>query len=258
MNEQDRQTIDAVVRILRRRPSLLFITGARVSADSGVPTYRGIGGLYDVEDTEEGLPIEVILSGEMIECNPELTWKYLAQIGEAARGATFNRAHEVIAEMERHFPRVWTLTQNVDGFHISAGSKNVIEMHGNMRSLSCTKCRRRVWVDDAEELELPPTCEGCGAILRPDVVLFGEALPEDALLRLRREMETGFGAVFSVGTSSLFPYIQEPLLAAKRWGAPTIEINPSETPVSHLADYRLPLGAAEALDAIWSKFQKVG
>lgn len=258
MNEFDRQTIDAVVRILKRRPSLLFITGAGISADSGVPTYRGIGGLYDVDVTEEGYPIEVMLSGEVMKANPHLTWKYLAQIGEAARGATFNRAHEVIAEMEEHFERVWTLTQNVDGFHRLAGSDNVIEIHGNMRSLSCPSCSWRVMIDDAEDIEIPPVCEKCGTILRPDVVLFGEALPDDALQRLRREMETGFGAVFSVGTSSLFPYIQEPLLHAKRWGAPTIEINPGETPVSHLADYRLPLGAAEALDVIWGEFQKAG
>jgi NAD-dependent deacetylase len=234
---------------------VLFVTGAGISADSGLPTYRGIGGLYDVDPTEEGLAIEEVLSGHMLRRRPELTWKYLAQIAMAARGGTFNRGHEVIAEMERHFPRVWTLTQNVDGYHRLAGSENVIEIHGNMSSLSCMRCPYRQTVGDDEMIELPPRCLDCHAILRPDVVLFGEMLPEEAISRMRRELDTGFGAVFSVGTSSSFPYIQEAVMMAARAGAPVIEINPAETVLSPHIDYRLPLGAAAALNAIWTRFQ---
>jgi NAD-dependent deacetylase len=255
MNRQQQETIDSVVRVLRKCQSVLFVTGAGISADSGVPTYRGIGGLYDIELTEEGLPIEEILSGPMLLSNPELTWKYLGQIADAARGASFNRAHEVIAEMERHFPRVWTLTQNVDGFHRLAGSQNVIEIHGNMRSLYCMKCSMRKTVDENAKVELPPHCPDCRAIMRPDVVLFGELLPEQALSRMRRELATGFGAVFSIGTSAVFPYIQEPVVAARRMGVPTIEINPSETRLSDHADYRLALGAATAMDEIWKRLR---
>lgn len=254
MINADAETIDAAVRILRRCRSVLFITGAGVSADSGLPTYRGIGGLYDVDLTEEGLPIEEVLSGEMLRIRPELTWKYLGRIAAAARGAEPNRAHHVIAEMERRLPRVWTLTQNVDGLHRRAGSTNVIEIHGSMRSLSCLGCGLRLSVDETAGFELPPRCDDCRAVLRPDVVLFGELLPEEAVNRFRRELETGFSAVFSVGTTSVFPYVQEPVLAARRLGVPTFEINPSETVVSGYVDYRLPLGAAEALEAIWSRF----
>ena len=252
------QVVAAVVNILRRCESILFVTGAGISADSGVPTYRGIGGLYDIELTEEGLPIEEILSGPMFSTRPELTWKYLGQIAAAARNATYNRAHEVIAEMERHFSRVWTVTQNVDGFHRLAGSRNVIEIHGNMRSLSCSACDLRVFVDNLDEFDIPPRCSACSAILRPDVVLFGEMLPVEALSRLHRELGIGFGLVVSVGTSSVFPYIQEPLLAARRLGVPTIEINPTETVLSTAVDYRLALGAAQALDAIWNRFSQSG
>ena len=246
--------MDAVVRVLRKSQSILFITGAGISADSGVPTYRGIGGLYEIEVTEEGLPIEEILSGPMLRSNPDLTWKYLGQIANAACGASCNRAYEGIAEMERHFPRVWTLTQNVDGFHRLAGSRNVIEIHGNMRSLSCTQCAVRRIIDDNESVDIPPHCPDCRAIMRPDVVLFGELLPEEALSQLRRELEIGFEAVVSIGTSAVFPYISEPVVASRRMGVPTIEINPSETLLSHHADYRLAIGAATAMDEIWTRF----
>ena len=255
IDPQQHETIDAVVRVLDGCHSILFITGAGISVDSGLSTYRGIGGLYEVEVTEEGLPIQEILSGPMLRSNPELTWKYLAQIAQASRGGTFNRAHEVIAEMEAHFPRVCTLTQNVDGFHRSAGSRNVIEIHGNVRSLTCTKCDVREVLDLNAMREIPPRCPDCRAIMRPDVVLFDEELPEEALRRLRRELENGFELVFSIGTSSVFPYIQEPVVAARRRGVPTVEINPSETVISDYADYRLGMGAAAAMEEIWSRFQ---
>jgi NAD-dependent deacetylase len=255
MDAYQPETIAAIVRILRGCRSILFITGAGISAESGVPTYRGIGGMYDVGETDEGLPIEEILSGGMLQTNPQLTWKYLGQIAQAAKGATFNRGHEVIAQLEQRIPRVWTLTQNVDGFHRLAGSRNVIEIHGNMRSLSCMSCDYRILIDEKTELEIPPVCPQCEAFLRPDVVLFEEFLPDEALKTLRRELEIGFGAVFSIGTSSLFPYIQEPMLLAKRRGIPTIEINPGETSISGFADYRLSLGATTALEAIWAGLQ---
>jgi NAD-dependent deacetylase len=137
-----------------------------------------------------------------------------------------------------------------------AGSQNVIEIHGNMRSLSCTRCEYHQVVDETVILEIPPCCPDCHAVLRPDVVLFEEPLPEKALRRLRRELETGFGVVFCVGTSSVFPYIQEPFVAARRIGVPTIEINPSETMLSTFADYRLTIGAARAMDEIWQRFQQ--
>jgi NAD-dependent deacetylase len=243
---------DVVARLLDCR-SVLWITGAGISADSGLPTYRGIGGLYDVEETEEGMAIEEALSGHTLRSRPEIAWKYMLQIGEAVRGATFNRAHEVIAEMESRFERVWTLTQNVDGLHRAAGSRNVIEIHGNMRHLYCTVCDFRQEVSEVVELEIPPLCPQCGGPIRPDVVLFGEMLPEQAVMTLWRELQAGFEAVFSVGTSSAFPYIEEPVYQAKEEGALTVEINPGWTSVSEVVDIRLPLRAAVALDEIWRR-----
>lgn len=256
MSNSHSQLIDRVLDFLASARSLLFITGAGISADSGLPTYRGIGGLYDVQLTEEGFPIEEVLSGRMMQVRPELTWKYLAEIGRAAFGARFNRGHEVIAEMEAHFDRVWTLTQNVDGFHRQAGSKNVIDVHGDMHELYCTACGFRRTVSEFGDLPMPPRCPECEAIFRPDVVLFGEMLPAAKVERLYRELAAGFDVVFSVGTTSVFPYIAEPVLRASHVGVPTVEINPGESDVSNVVDVRLAMGAADALDAIWRRYQE--
>lgn len=259
MSAAEDDLIDQIVEVLADCQSLLFITGAGISAESGLPTYRGVSGLYNVNTTEDGLPIEEILSRRTFRSRPELTWKYLAQIGEAARGTTHNRAHEVIAEMERHFERVCTLTQNVDGFHRSAGSQNVIEIHGHMHDLVCPACGDRVSCRthaDFDALGMPPICRECSAILRPDVVLFGESLPQAALQRLEEEKAAGFDIVFSVGTSSVFPYILIPVVEARRSGIPTVEINPSETDLSDLVAFRLRQSAGTALDTIWKRFQQ--
>lgn len=246
--------IAAVVKLLKGAKRLFFITGAGISADSGLPTYRGIGGLYNNTETDEGIPIEMALAGEMLEKRPEVTWKYLSQIERNCRGAKFNRAHKVISEMENRFDRVLVLTQNIDGFHRAAGSKNVIEIHGDLHELYCAKCRWRERVEDYNNLELPPHCPKCSALLRPDVVFFGEMLDTKKVDNLISQLGEGFDMYFSVGTTSIFPYIQQPILTAKKQGLPTIEINPADTEVSQLVDIKIRLGAAEALDNIWSMF----
>ena len=257
MNPQSNgDDIGRVVDILTRCRSVLFITGAGISADSGLPTYRGIGGLYDAEHPEEGIPIEDILSGEMIRRRPELTWKYLGQIERAARGARFNRAHQVIAEMEARFERVWTLTQNIDGLHRQAGAKHVLEIHGSLFDLLCTACGWQTTVADYAALRLPPQCLQCQAIVRPEVVLFGETLPPATVEFLYDQLDLGFDAVFSIGTTSVFPYIAGPIEAASRRGWATVEINPAATRVSRLVDVKLAMHAAEAMDAIWTRYQK--
>jgi NAD-dependent deacetylase len=243
--------IHDVVNLLRDARSVLFITGAGLSADSGLPTYRGIGGLYNDADAESGLPIEELLSGRQFRADPARTWKYLAEIGKAGRGKTPNRGHQVMAEMERHFDRVWVLTQNVDGFHRTAGSKNVIDIHGDLHNLRCTACDHHGPAGDYTAMDLPPKCPKCSAVLRPNVVLFGESLPMDAVATLRRELARGFDVVFSVGTTSVFPYIAGPVLDARERGRASVEINPGETEVSELVTVKLPLKAATALHAVW-------
>lgn len=250
--------IDRVIELMRASKSILFITGAGMSADSGLPTYRGIGGLYDGRDPEENVPIEVLLSGEVFNRRPELTWKYLLQVGRAGRAARPNRGHEILAEIEQRFERVWVLTQNVDGFHHLAGSKNVIDIHGDVRQVRCVRCTFNGPAEDYPDTPLPPRCGQCNGVLRPQVVLFGEQLPSCQLATYQQETRRGFDLVFSIGTTSVFPYIAGPVLDAHHFRKPSVEINPGDTDVSEFATVRVRLRAAEALEAIWQRFNTAG
>lgn len=258
LSESDRGAIGRVAVKLRAARSALFITGAGLSADSGLPTYRGVGGLYDERETPEGLPIEEILSGPIFRRRPDLTWRYLREVAEACRGREPNRGHEVIAGLERRMPRVVVLTQNVDGFHRRAGSHDVIDIHGDLHHLVCTKCSWEETVEDYDHISPLPRCIDCHSVVRPDVVLFGEMLPERKLRRLHEEMDRGFDVVFSVGTSSLFAYIQAPVRRAKAAGAHTVEINPGWTDVTELVDEKIEGGAAETLEALWEAYEAAG
>ena len=154
--------------------------------------------------------------------------------------------------MESHFDAVWTLTQNVDGLHRRAGSQNVLDVHGDLHDLNCTRCDYHVTVPDYSTIDdVPPRCPRCRAIVRPAVVLFGEELPADKMAHLWREIEVGFDVVFSIGTSSLFPYIAAPVLMARASGIPTVEINPEGTAVTSAVELKIAGGAAEVMDRLW-------
>ncbi len=239
------RTISQELQASRR---ILFITGAGVSAGSGLPTYRGVGGLYNDGTTSDGLSIEEALSGGCFAVRPDITWKYLAQIEHNCHGVVPNAAHLAIAGLERRH-EVVVLTQNIDGLHVRAGSSNVIEIHGNLDERYCPHCKTAA---DAGDAAVPPKCSVCGKIVRPKVVLFGEMLPEIAIDRLYAELDRGFDMVFSVGTTSVFPYIAEPVLRAARAGITTVEINPARTGLSKLVRYYIPLPAEEALPIICS------
>ena len=249
--------LNATQQVIKSAKSVLFITGAGLSADSGLPTYRGVGGLYEGQRTDEGYSIETALSASMFRRRPDITWKYLWQIGSACYRAKFNAAHAVIADIERHKANSWVLTQNIDGFHHQAGSKNLIEIHGRAERLYCVACNfhstaEQLLANYQQTITLPPHCPQCGDIIRPDVVLFEEMLPETALSQLYELLDTmPFDVVVIVGTSAQFPYIQQPVVIAKQLGIPVIEINPVDSELSRLATYHLRGGAAEMLTKLW-------
>lgn len=249
------RTIEEVADCIRDVASILFITGAGISADSGLPTYRGIGGLYHERLTDDGLTIEDALSGAMMAARPEIAWKYIAEIEANCRGAQPNAAHRFIAALERVKPGVVTLTQNVDGLHRMAGSSRLIEIHGTIHRLRCIECHHARTVADFSGLEIPPACPVCGGLLRPDVVLFGESLPQREIMRLESVLAGGVDLVVSIGTTSVFPYISGPVWWAIDTGIPTVEINPGETELSHAVKYRLEMGAVCAFTEIQARLQ---
>ena len=249
--------LSSAQQLIKSAKSVLLITGTGLSADSGLPTYRGVGGLYEGQRTDEGYAIETALSASMFRRHPEITWKYLWQIGSACYQAKFNQGHRIIAEIEKNKPNTWVLTQNIDGFHHQAGSKNLIEIHGRAERLYCLDCNlqstaEQLLANYQQTISLPPHCPQCGGLIRPDVVLFEEMLPEKALSQLYQLLDTmPFDVVVVVGTSAQFPYIQQPVVIAKQLGIPVIEINPIDSELSRLATYHLRGGAAEMLTTLW-------
>ena len=247
-----KQAIQQVAQQLKQAERILLITGAGLSADSGLPTYRGLGGLYNGH-TAEGLPIEQALSGPMLQRDPALCWKYLAELGKACLGAQANAGHYAIAELQRRKPECWLLTQNIDGYHRAAGSpvERLIEIHGELAPLYCQSCGA-VDPELAAHLDrpLPPKCRQCAGVLRPPVVLFEEMLPEQAINTLYTELGKGFDVVISVGTSASFPYILEPLLRTRQAGGFTVEINPQCTDLSNSVDVHLQGRALDVLPVL--------
>lgn len=244
------ETINAIASVLAPARRVLFITGAGISADSGLPTYRGVGGLYNDADTDEGIPIETALSGGMFRVRPDITWTHLSHIEENCRGAQPNAAHRAIAELEQLGKDVLVFTQNVDGLHKLAGSSAVLEIHGNIHHLYCTACDYEEIVPDLANHDIPPACPECGGLMRPNVILFDEALPQDVLERFWDEVEEGFDLVVVIGTSGAFPYILEPFKWFSQIGVPTVEINPLESRMSPYARIHLPLGAAAGMQGV--------
>ncbi len=250
----DPQLLAQAAAALRKAERMLVITGAGLSADSGLPTYRGLGGLYNGV-TSEGIAIEIALSGPMLRNNPALCWKYLAQLGTACLGAQPNDAHRAIARLQQAMPGCWVLTQNIDGYHLAAGSpaQRLIEIHGQLAPLYCQSCGA-IDEDLRAHLQqpLPPRCAQCAGILRPPVVLFEELLPESAVNTLYEQMARGFDAVLVVGTTASFPYILEPVLRTQASGGFTVEVNPVPGDLSREVDVYLQGRALDVMGELIS------
>lgn len=235
--------VSVAAEILDASRHLVVLTGAGVSAESGVPTFRGPGGLWRSYRPED------LATPQAFARDPKLVWEWYDWRRSVLKSCRANRAHAVIAAWENRFPDFCLATQNVDGLHFEAGSKRAIELHGNIWRLRCTN-ESRDWVDQAVPLaELPPRCPSCGALARPAVVWFGESLPVEAIDRV--SYEVGLCDVFlSCGTSSVVQPAASFGMAAVARGARVIEINIEETPLSSAAAVSLRAPAAEALPAI--------
>lgn len=227
------------------------ITGAGVSAESGIPTYRGTGGLYD--DPQEGDRTVEALTGTTLRSDPDRTWRAVAKLAHLAGRAQPNPAHHAIVELERNLERFVLLTQNVDGLHQLAGSRNVIAIHGGVFDTRCMACDRRgrIQSEALSGIETAPRCEECGGVMRPDAVLFGEMLPAREVARIEEEFfDRPPDLVLVVGTSAMFPYIVRPVAHARQLGRLTVEVNPERTYLSDSVEFLVQAKAGEALPLI--------
>lgn len=243
----DSDLFKAVYAALRHIHSIGVITGAGISADSGIPTYRGEGGIY--RDPQEGQRTIEALSIETLMSEPARTWGVLDALRQRAAASGPNAAHHAIAEIERITSRFALLTQNVDGLHQAAGSRNMIDIHGDAHRMRCVDCDRVEAVPEKKE-DIVPKCS-CGGWFRPDVVLFGELLPIDKVAQLQREFVHHIpDLVLIIGTTAAFPYIAEPVVRAREQGHLTIEINPTATALTEIVDIALPYRAVDAVPLI--------
>ena len=235
MNEAFRETA-ARLRGARRVAAL---TGAGISAESGVPTFRGADGLWKNFRAEE------LATPEAFARDPRLVWEWYDWRRGLIAQCRPNAGHETLARWESRFEAFTVATQNVDGLHRRAGSHRVRYLHGDIWRVRCTRCGAST-VDETVPLpELPPRC-GCGGMLRPGVVWFGEALPEDEFAAAVEAVESA-EVVLVIGTSGLvYPAAALPALA-RRAGAFTVEINPVPTPLTPGMDAVLPGPSGEIL-----------
>ncbi len=227
------------------------ITGAGVSAESGIQTYRGQGGLYD--DPEEGDRTVESLSGSTLRADPGRTWRAVAGLARMAQDAVPNPAHRALANLEDRLDHFVLLTQNVDGLHKMAGSRNIIDIHGDVFATRCMSCgdEGRLDRETLQQLNDAPSCDRCYGVLRPDAVLFGESLPHEKLTRIYEEFHAHPpDLILVIGTSAMFPYISSPIHSARRQGRITVEVNPEPTVLTDKVDYSLRGPAGLILPAL--------
>ena len=216
---------------------IVFFTGAGLSAESGIPTYRGRGGTWSQYNYED------YACQEAFDRDPEKVWDFHDERRKLIGAKEPNEAHRIIAELQRAHPATVIVTQNVDGLHQRAGASRVLELHGNMWRVRCGRCRTVT-----EKLEAPIGSRrcACGTHLRPDIVWFGDPLDMDTV-RAAAEAIARCDLLVSVGTSGVvFPAADLPRLALSS-GAVCVEVNPEETPLSALYTHCLRGKASEVL-----------
>ena len=232
-----------LIRIMRAARHIAVLTGAGVSAESGIPTFRdaqtGLWAQYRPED---------LATPEAFERNPKLVWDWYAWRQELVRRSQPNPGHYALIQLQQHVPCFKLITQNVDGLHQMAGSTDVIELHGNIMRARCSIEDTVIdrWLNTDET---PPRCPRCGAHLRPDVVWFGELLPPKAIEAARQAANT-CDVFFSVGTSSLVEPAASLARVASQHGAVVVEVNLTTTPLTSRATFALQGASGEILPVL--------
>lgn len=224
---------------------VLVLSGAGISAESGIPTFRGRDGWWRNEDPSR------LATPEAFRRDPAYVWECYQYRRELVGAAEPNAGHRAVARWEGDRRDVLVATQNVDDLHERAGSRRVTHIHGSIWRVRCFACDAGAREERTVPFpELPPRCEDCGAPLRPDVVWFGEMLPERPIREVERFLAGGVDLAFVVGTEASFGYIRAFALAARQTGALLVEVNPGTTALSDAVDVRLAGAAGEMLPGL--------
>jgi NAD-dependent deacetylase len=244
------ELIQKAARYIRTTKQLTILTGAGVSKESGVPTFRdALDGLWAKYDPQQ------LATAAAFMRDPKLVWDFYEYRREIMRPAQPNPGHYALAELQRRYPSARIITQNVDDLHERAGSTDVIRLHGNIAGNKCFyNCQGSPTPVDVSQIEWdktsgPPPCPYCGRWVRPDVVWFGEMLPPDALSRAA-ELLTRTEVILVVGTSGVVSPAAEMPLIAKQHGAGIIEVNPYKSQITPIADIWLEAPSGEALPRV--------
>lgn len=239
--------LKTVANILMNSKNAVVLTGAGISAESGIPTFRGKNGLWKKYKPED------LATPFAFQRNPRLVWEWYAWRMDLISRAKPNPAHITLAEMEKEGIIKAVITQNVDGLHFRAGSKNVIELHGNIWRVKCVNCNWKT-VLNSPPSRIPPTCEKCGGLMRPDVVWFHEPLPREALhgaFKLAAQSDV----MLIIGTSGVVQPAASLPLVTREHGGILIEINVTDTPLTPICQYTFRGKAGEILPKIHKRLK---
>jgi len=241
--------IDDLLDTMLNSRRVAVLTGAGISAESGVPTFRGKDGLWGKFKPEELATVNAFMA------NPKLVWEWYNWRRDLMSRVAPNPGHHALAELESMVGEFTLITQNIDGLHRQAGSKAILEVHGNIHRNKCADCNRLIEADIEIDPDNIPKCDKCGGPIRPDVVWFGEMLDSDILTRAFRASEEA-DLFFSVGTSAIVhPAASMPIMA-KRSGATLVEINPERTSLTELADFYIGARSGEYLPELVAEFRR--
>lgn len=252
MKNDIRNSVSEAAGIIKKHGMVCALTGAGISVESGIPPFRGAGGIWEKLDPFEYAHINTFMK------NPAKVWDVLLrELKKTLDTAKPNPGHKALAELEKSGFLRTIITQNIDGLHQAAGNTDVIEFHGSFASLSCLDCGKHFRLSETSLNIIPPECP-CGGILRPDCVFFGEMIPGEAMTRAHETAEST-PVMLVIGTSAnVTPAASIPVVA-KRAGARIIEVNPEKTGLTDtISDVFIQAGAGMAMPELVETLRKMG
>ncbi|MBK8397996.1 MAG: NAD-dependent deacylase [Leptospiraceae bacterium] len=234
-----------IISKIKSAKRVTVLSGAGISAESGIPTFRGAGGYWKSYRAED------LATPEAFALNPKLVWEWYCMRMQVCLDAKPNPGHDIVAKMEQYFPEFLLITQNVDGLHVRAGNKKLVEIHGNIFTARCTTCNTKFTFQKVP-LEIPVNCVSCGKLARPHIVWFGESYDMEILNQARNFLLKS-DLIFIIGTSGQVSVPVQLAIEAIKNGAYSVEINPEISTLSNEVDMHFAKPSGDILPKIWQE-----